>query len=484
MALSPGVYTNEEDRTFGVPTLGTSIGGIVLSADRGPTDVTFVSSKSQLIQLYGEPKSDTPALHTALVFLRDAPAVQIKRVIVDAVASSVDVDDSQSTPEVTFTVNAENPGSWGDNISVEFTDEDETDEIFTMNVYYNGSQVETFTVSKNPDLKDGYGNNLYIEDVVESSVYVRVADDTTSTELPAMDTMNDLTGGSDDTTAPTDSDLSTGWDAFSNKDVVDVNILLNAGYSTETVQNKMITIAEGRGDCFAILDTPQADAGVAADTVTYRNDTLNANTSWASLYAPWVNYYDQYNDREIALPPSGFAGGIHARTAEVAEVWDAPAGMRRGIITANGVTKIYNEAERDQLYKNGVNPIQEFTGMGISVWGQKTLQSFASSTDRINVRKLLIHIQESLEPALMPFVFEANTAFVRNNINTLITSFMEDIQQRDGVYDFAVITDESINTPTVIDNNELRVELYIKPTRTAEFIKLTVINTPTGVSFQ
>ena len=480
--LSPGVYPREIDRSFGTPAIADSVGAIVIDSNKGPTEITEISSRSRFIELYGEPTSDTPSKHAALRFLRDSNRLNVLRVINDAETASVDVIDSNLGDPV-FTVNAANPGSWGNNVSVELRDRSD-DDVFQIVVSYHGEVVESFDVSQNPDKKNGFGRAMYIEDVINNgSDYIRVEDDVSNDDEPVFGESYDLVGGSNDTSAVTDADIATGWDSFESTEQVSANILINAGWASTNVQNKMIEIAEYRKDCVAVLDIPQEDANDVDSMIEYANNELNANTSWAALYGPWIRVYDQYNDREVYLPPSGDAAGVYARTSNEAEAWDAPAGMRRGVLNVLGTQTSLDQGQRDALYEANINPVVNFTGEGVVIWGQKTLQAQASSLDRVNVRRLLIHIQNTLEPALKPFVFEGNTAFTRDNVASLVENFLEDIQARRGVTGFSVVVDESNNTSQVIDSNQLVVDLFIQPARSAEFIRLNTVLTPTGVSF-
>ena len=481
--LSPGVYPRTIDESFGTPALADSVGAIVLNSNKGPIEVTQVTSRSEFIRLYGEPTNDTPAKHNALRFLRDSSRLNVLRVTVDAVTAEVSVLDGVDGVE-TFVVRAANPGAWGNDVSVQFSEGTSDEDTFRISVYYKEDLVETFDVSKDDTKKDGFGASMYIEDRVNNqSQYIRVEDDASNENDPDLDETFDLEGGSDDTEAPGESEILEGWNYFENKDEVTANILINGGWAIPAIQNRMIEVAEGRRDAIAVLDIPEADASSVGDMVDYRQEDLNANTSWAALYGPWVKIYDEYNDREIYIPPSGDAASVYARTSRVAEAWNAPAGFRRGVLSVIDVQTDLSQGDRDTLYEANINPIVDFTGEGIVVWGQKTLQAQASSLDRVNVRRLVIQIENTLEQALRPFVFENNTAFVRENITSLVENFMEDIETRRGVTGFSVICDETNNTPQVIDSNQLVVDLFIKPSRTAEFIRLNTILSPSGVQF-
>lgn len=401
--------------------------------------------------------------------------------VIDTI-SFVDGGEYTTLPPSTSGVATTTSGSGvGATVDIVFSDK------FNMDVLLSGSVVESYTdLTRNELSKDGFGQSQYIEDVISlNSDYIVVTDDVTNdwtATTVAPISASALTTGSDDTAAPTDGQINTAWDLFQVKEEVEVSLLINAGWATNSVQSKMISLAEARADCMAILDFPSNITSVA-DMVTYRKATLNANSSFAAIYGGYVYIYDQYNDKYLYVPPSGYVGGVYASTAQTTEVWYAPAGVRRGVLNVLGVETVFTEGDRDTLYTAGVNPIQNFTGEGVQVYGQKTLQTFSSATDRVNVRLLLIQIEKALAKALRPFVFEFNDIFTRENISSIMNSYMEDIKVRRGVYDYKVVCDDTNNTAQVIDTNKLIVDLYVKPTRVAEFVQLNVVVTSSGVTF-
>lgn len=486
-ANSPGVYDRIQDESFVVSGDGQLVGGIIISSDRGPVEPTLVTSARQFVNQYGLPTRDNPSKHCALRFLNRATALTVRRVINDALAAEGTLlDDTSGDPVLTVT--AANPGAWGNNIEVSFGQiiGQENSDRFTISVSENGTEVEQFEVSRDPEAQNGFGTNIFIEEVVNNrSRYIRVDDDPSITGDYDFSSTVSLSGGQDDTTAPSSGDIVTAWDDFTNVNNIQAQILINAGWAAEEIQTKMLSVAETRRDSVAILDVPEDTATDVQAMIDYRTTTLMANTEYGGLYGGWLRVYDQYNDREIEIPSSGDVAGVFVHTVEVAERWDAPAGLRRGIIpNALGVSKVFTEGERDQLYLNGINPVTSFAGTSAVVWGQKTLQQQASALDRFNVVNSVIWMSNRMQQALQPFIFEPNTEFTRDNVNYLLSSFLETIQTRGGLYDFFVDTSTEINTPTVIDNNQMIVNVYLKPTRTAEFIRLNVIITPTGVDLQ
>lgn len=483
---SPGVYDRIVDKSFVVNAGGLLAGGIVIAAERGPIGVNTVTSASEFINTYGLPSRDNPSMYAALRFLNRAGILTVNRVINDAEVASgtLEWDDGQGGTDDHLTVDAANPGSWGNNIVVSFAEiSNAPSGVFAVIVSENGEQVETFEVSRDPDQKNGFGNNVYIEEVINNrSSYIRVTDNPAVTDPYELTDTVTLTGGSDDTVAPASGDIMLAWDEFLNVEDVPAQLLINGGWAVPEIQNKMIAVAQSRKDAVAILDVPQDTAGDVEAMIQYRQDELAANSYYGGLYGGWLRIYDQYNDREVTIPPSGDVAAIFVHTVNVAERWDAPAGLQRGIIpNALGVSKVMTEGERDLAYVAGINPVTTYAGTAAVVWGQKTLQIAASALDRFNVVNSVLWMNQRIVQSLQPFVFQPNTTATRDNVNFLVSSFLENIQLRGGLYAYYVDTSEEINTPFVIDNNQLLVDVYIQPTRTAEFIRVSTIITPTGV---
>jgi hypothetical protein len=424
-----------------------------------------------------------------------------------------------------FQIFAKDPGVWGDRLSVIIgsvkTTVDplkptvslsETEQYtFVLDVYLTddfgtASKVESWKVSRKTKV-DGYGKQLNLEERINGySSYILVADDTTQADtiVPKANSTAVLFTGGADGDVPSANDIAgdtvtTGWYAFSSAEEIDIRILIGGGFPASfddgdlvIIHTAMKTIAESRKDCFAILDIPNSAAGdplSVTNTETFRDITQNFDTSYAALYSPWVTINDPWNDVLVDVPPSGYVASMYAYNDYVAESWFAPAGFTRGMLNVQSVTKIYNQSERDILYADGVNPIQFFRGQGIPIWGQKTLQRKASALDRVNVRRLMIFLEKTLTIALRPFLFEPNDELTRFRVTGVCTEFL-DSQSAKRAFQitstdpgFQVICDLTNNTPQVIDANELRVDIFVRPVRSAEFIRLQTIITTTGASF-
>lgn len=208
-------------------------------------------------------------------------------------------------------------------------------------------------------------------------------------------------------------------------------------------------------------------------------------SNYAATYGNWVKVFDQYSDKQVWVPTSGFAAAAFARTDSNAQPWIAPAGLTRGVI--NNIVDIAfnpNQKQRDFLYPISINPVVFFNTDGFVIFGQKTLQTKPSAFDRINVRRLFLALEKSVQRSLRYFVFEPNTEFTRTRLRNTITPVFELAKNTEGVYDYLIVCDERNNTPDSIDRNELSVDIYIKPVRAAEFILVNFIATRTGQNFQ
>ena len=271
---------------------------------------------------------------------------------------------------------------------------------------------------------------------------------------------------------------------LANQDEFDINLILLPGMihsKHSPITNKAIDICEDRGDCFTIID-PVVYGQNPADAVT-QAEAVDSN--FAAMYYPWIKVPDsQVASAQRWVPPSTVLGGIYAFNDRVAHPWFAPAGLNRGgITTAIQAQRKLTQNERDTLYDSNVNPIATFPGQGVTVFGQKTLQKKASALDRINVRRLLIRVKKFIAASSRFLVFEQNTSATRRRFLGIVNPFLEQVQSQSGLNAFRVVMDETNNTPDTIDRNQLIGQLFLQPTRTAEFIVLDFTIQPTGASF-
>ena len=270
---------------------------------------------------------------------------------------------------------------------------------------------------------------------------------------------------------------------LANADEYKYNLLLLPGLTNANHTSQITTAiqnAQSRGDNMVVVDPVQYGATQTAALT----QAASRNTSYAAMYWPWLQTLDPSTGKQVWLPASTLMGGVFAFNDNAGEPWFAPAGINRGgmgsVIRAE---RKLSQSNRDDLYEGNVNPIAQFPGTGTVVYGQKTLQKTASALDRVNVRRLLITLKSYISQVAQNLVFEQNTAATRNNFLSQVNPYLESVQQRQGLYAFKVVMDDSNNTPDVIDRNQLVGAIYIQPTKTAEFIYLDFNILPTGATF-
>ena len=279
------------------------------------------------------------------------------------------------------------------------------------------------------------------------------------------------------------SDYSSMLSLLANQDDYRYNLMLLPGLVDGTHGSQISTAisnAQTRGDHLVVADL----ALYGSSVTTLKNAASGRDTSYAASYWPWLRTIDPDSGENVWVPASTMMGGVFAFNDNAAEPWFAPAGINRGGLgTVIQAERKLSAANRDELYEANVNPIATFPGTGVVVYGQKTLQKKSSALDRVNVRRLLIELKGYIAQIGQNLVFEQNTAATRNNFLAQVNPYLESVQARQGLYAFKVIMDESNNTPDVIDRNQLIGQIYIQPTRTAEFIYLDFNLQPTGASF-
>jgi hypothetical protein len=275
--------------------------------------------------------------------------------------------------------------------------------------------------------------------------------------------------------------------ALSNSDEWDFNLITTPGviYSLHPyVVTLTLDMVERRGDAFYIFDI-EANQTAGGDSIQNVVDRAQEfDTNYAATYYPWVRVIDVNTNRLVTVPPSVAMMSVYAANDRVSAEWFAPAGLNRGgIPSAVQVVDRLTHVERDELYEGKVNPIAAFPGQGIVAWGQKTLQRTPSALDRINVRRLLIALKKFIASSSRFLVFEQNVAATRNRFLSIVNPYLESVQQRSGLFAFRVVMDDTNNTPDMIDRGILYGQIYIQPTRTAEYIVLDFNVLPTGAAF-
>jgi len=312
-----------------------------------------------------------------------------------------------------------------------------------------------------------------------------------------------LTGGVDYSSAggmkPTLADLITSYDKFSNKDEVQVDYLimgpgLDSVSQSQAKAGYLISLAEQRKDCIAVIGPHRSDLVGQTNTTTQTTNLIKffsgvnsslPSSSYAVFDSGYKYTYDRFNNKFVYIPCNADVAGLMCRTNIVAYPWFSPAGQQRGIIN-NAIKLAYNpsKAQRDQLYPQRINAIVTQPGIGTLLFGDKTALGYASAFDRINVRRLFLTIEQALQRAAQAQLFELNDELTRANFKNIVEPYLRDVQAKRGLYGFFVVCDTTNNTPDVIDNNEFRADIFLKPAKSINYVTLTFVATRTGVSFE
>jgi phage tail sheath protein FI len=299
-----------------------------------------------------------------------------------------------------------------------------------------------------------------------------------------------LTGGNDGA-AMTAAPLILGWAYFNTAETSDVTLLIAGPGGTDTdrtVQQTVIGIAETRKDCIAFV-SPAMNSVVHSgsnqtDDIVADKTGMNASNSYGVMDGAWKYQYCRYQDKFMYVPMNGDIAGLCARLDFTHDAWWSPAGMNRGAI--KNIVKLSWEptkADRDTMYKAGINPLITQTGAGVLLWGDRTMQPTPTAFDRINVRRLFIVMEKAISNAAKSMLFEFNDEFTRSQFVNMVEPFLREIQGRRGITDFKVVCDGSNNSGVVIDNNQFVGDIYVKPTRSINYIQLNFIAARTDVNF-
>lgn len=291
-------------------------------------------------------------------------------------------------------------------------------------------------------------------------------------------------------------DLQNSYSLFSNKDNIAVDYLimgpgLTSKTDSQSKANYIMGIAEARKDCMAVVGPHKADlVGVTNSTTQTTNllsyfNGINYSSSFAVFDSGYKYTYDRFNNKYVYIPCNADIAGLMCRTNITSFPWFSPAGQQRGILN-NAVKLAYNptQAQRDQLYPARINSIVSKPGVGTLLFGDKTALSYASALDRINVRRLFLTIEQALQKSAEAQLFELNDELTRANFKNIVEPYLRDIQAKRGLYGFYVVCDTTNNTPDVIDNNEFRADIFLKPAKSINYVTLTFVATRTGVSFE
>jgi len=520
---SPAIVVKEVDLTGVVPNVQSTTGAFAGAFRWGPAeDATLISNEAQLAETFGAP-SDSFAVDflSAAYFLKYANALQTVRVVHSTAKNACDsadaatlIKNSDAWDNGTFTngnIFAKWAGEFGNSLQVVWSDgtnwsswtqayKDEFDAAPSGEEHHvlvldqdgvitgtAGTVLERFPyVSATAGATNTDGSSNYMKEVINrQSEYIwmnNVVDSTGS---------HSLTGGTVGTTPSTASYL-TGFDAFEDKDTVQLDFLIapqaDSGGALSTLVNDLVgTAGVTRKDC-VVVTSPARDTVVGvSDPVTTTVSDANSLTYSSYLFMDnnYLKVYDKYNDKYVNIPAASSTAGIMAASDANAAPWFSPAGSRRGAYV--GVTSLAytpTKSQRDTLYKAGINPVANLPGQGVLLYGDKTHVSRPSAFDRINVRRLFNVVERAIAQAARNTLFELNDEFTRAEFVNIVEPFLREIKGRRGITDFRVVCDETNNTAAVIDRNEFVANVFIKPARSINYITLNFVAVRSGVDFE
>lgn len=527
MANSPGVYTQEKDLTFNTQSITSNATGFVGMFRWGPVDeiVSVTSNESELVQRFGQPDAATTTyFHAAANYLLYSVPLMVVRVVgtgaknaipsdsaVDAIAPIVRNTDHYEAIELDgFSFVGRYPGdlvngikisvansvgyaAWAYKKEFEYAPQDIT--TFNMvvvdvngNISGNAGTIleryELMTLTAGAKKSDGTSANL-LEVLKAQSPYILLGDESKLIFTTGKYEIT-LKSGVDDNDQE-NGDFVTGWDLFANKDTVDVvrvftsfNPIEGTIRAIDTMDARLDAVAFNAPPLAAVYNTLTRTDNL----VTYFGTTLNKPTSYAFNVDNWKMVNDKYNDKNIWIPCDSDAAGLHARLFVENEAWYSPAGLNRGRL--KNVIKLAwssNQTQRDVLYPQSINSIVSFKGEGTVLFGDKTALMAPSAFSRINVRTLFIVIKKAISRSARYQLFEFNDFITQALFRNSTDQYLGDIQARRGIYARNVVCDSSNNTPQVIDANEFVGDVYIKPARSINAIRLNFIAVATGVEF-
>ncbi len=519
--LSPGISVSELDLTTVVPAVSTTTGAIAGVFAWGPVlEPVLVSSEVELVKRFGKPVTDfnTETFFTAADFLAYSNSLYVARANTGTQAANT----TNTNVVGEASIKAKYPGVYGNSIRVVYTAKGTStganavltsitsapesdcvniaiiDALGTFTGVTNGvlevfENVAANNSSTNAQLADGT-NNYWMEVLNTKSNYVVVAN---TAAAPTFASAGDVTlSGGDNGSTEVSANvniLTAAYDTFNNPEDVDISLIMQGkarGADNDTeLADYIAAIAADRMDSIAFVSPAREDVvGVDASTAltnikAYANSI--APSSYAVIDSGYKYRYDRYNDRYIYTPLNGDIAGLCARTDNTNDPWFSPAGYNRGNIK-NIIKLAYNpnKAARDELYAVAVNPVVTQPGQGTILFGDKTALKRPSAFDRINVRRLFIVLEKAISRASKSMLFEFNDEFTRAQFRNMVEPFLRDVQGRRGIYDFKVVCDDTNNTSEVIDRNEFRGDIYIKPARSINFIQLNFVAVRTGVQFE
>lgn len=536
---SAGVYTQENDMSVRATAAATSIVGAVGEAPKGPVNqIVDIFDPTELETIFGIPNAQKFgfSLYCANAALAESQNLKFVRVVSeDALTAGayLTIDDPQQTrTEVRLTVFddggnnprgvydpmenlgftadgvgnertlgffcAANPGEWNNDLSVRVRPsnpagvsiEDERNynpyhfwvDVFVGFRNANSRPVESFLVSRSYEL-DGNSNQMFIEDMINNySQYIRFKNNPFCQPQKIQREAFEFFAGGSVGSRPNIAQIANAWELFADPEIVDVNLLMNGGYTNTTVQRRMLALAERRGDCLAVLDLPDSDRE-AARAVNYVMNDLNYSSSYGAMYTPFLQIRDTHNARALMVPPSGHVCAAMAYTDRVRAAWFAPAGLTRGQLRVLDLAIKYKQGARGSLDRAKINVIRNIPGRGIVIMGQDTLQRYDSAFSNINVRRLVNLVKKTIANAATVANFDPNDFITRLTLRNICDDFLRPIRGGRGLYDFETVCDERNNKPETIANGDCYLDVYLDPTIPSKRIHLNSHIMPTGTYF-
>lgn len=545
--VSPGVYFRELDFSDYVPALSSTIVGLIGGATKGPVNKpTIITNENDLIRKFGRPMLSDYGILSAIQYLRQGKQLLYVRVAsgeatADTKIFSAEIPEIPEVPEVPadpiagtplipaipavpavpaehcFTLTAISPGTWANGLRL-VVEAGSAAGLYNISVqaYFDQNSQSLATVEffkdvqfSDPDGKNQYGDANYAEDIINDGIYgmsypseyVTIEIEDGSIE-PVVGTyvLGQGAGnvaGLDGVDALIEADYigiytgqsKTGMKTLDDAESLDINLIAIPGVSSPAVIYELIALCEKRADCMCVVDAPFGlDTQTVIDwhngTGVYNHQAFNS--SYGALYWPWVRVYENYNRKEIWMPPCGFVLAQYAYTDYQTQPWFAPAGLIRGRIkTGVRIEMSPDLGEREFLYGNGnaVNAIVNFTRDGLTIWGQRTLQRRPTALDRVNVRRLLLYLEKVIATSVRYLVFEPNDPVTWRRFINLVEPALDFVKTHRGLYEYKVICDDTVNPAIEIDRNRMTGKIMLKPTKSAEVINLDFTLVSTGASF-
>jgi phage tail sheath protein FI len=508
---SPAVSIREIDLTGVVSNVQSSTGAFVGEFSWGPVDKRVsVSNESELVSTFGSPeKAKAVDFFSAAYFLKYSSSLFVVRVEDGTNASSGTPATIKNTDhwETSFSATADTfyakyPGELGNSIEVTvipagvendlFDSVPEGDELHVIVKDvdgkisgFAGEVLETFAyVSSVSGSKDAQGGSSYISDVINSqSQYVWVGEVELGFSPDSGETVWSYTLSGGTTSTVSTANKGAAYSIFEDVDSVTVDFIIAA---QDVDADVVTTISEIRRDCVAVASPSRSSViGNPDPTATILTNAPLTRSSYTVIDNNFFKVYDKYNDQYIFIPAASSTAGLMAATDLQSAPWFSPAGERRGRYL--GVTDLAyspSKADRDELYKAGINPIANIPGSGVLLYGDKTYQRRPSAFDRINVRRLFLTLERAIGEAGKNVMFEMNDEFTRAEFVNIVEPLLREVQGRRGITDFRVVCDETNNTPAVIDRNEFVASIFIKPARSINYVTLNFVAVRTGVQFE